>query len=315
MRPWVPSTLLLAALAGCKPRGRTETTAPAPAPSSALPATSATRTKGDCPLSIVPGRSLGPVHLGDRVEALATVTGLPVRVTSRAGTTEFLEVGALKVRACRGVVSEIWLEDVRTAPPCVEVPGSFLPAVQPSVARSEFTRRFGKCTKLPPRKGGTFDECADGGVRVGTGLGNFIQVRVAAAGSSLDDTCDPAVDDGGVRDLAPDELTQVLQRTLELDALVPYWHRELPGRVPLRVARTDANRAVTRLTMFGSPVIWLEAEHIKAGRPIFEFTAIEATVAKVTVQFRFAAEGVVGKAVFEKRGREWLVVEKSVAER
>jgi hypothetical protein len=153
-------------------------------------------------------------------------------------------------------------------------------------------------------------------VRFGYGMGTFLQVRVGPKGSDLDAECADLADDGRPVPLPLAERDALLQRVLDLDILSPYWHPDLPGRRPLRVAATGplaGPEAPTTLTIFGGPVVF---EPPAAGqRDLFEFTAVESSARRVHITFRYGPEGLQGSVRFQRRGNQWLLVEKQVAER
>lgn len=317
-----------AALAGCPAqRQPTDAQAPsvgsvgstAPGPSNVAPnpppaATSPLQPiqKGECPMAIVPGRSLGPVQIGQDASTLAA-TGLPVKSLGKHEESETFDMGPLRASTCGGKVVDVWLDDLRKAPDCVSVSGK---PVARTIGKKEFAALFDGCRDAPPRIGGTFVECHDGGVRIGTGMGDFIQVRVARKGSSLDDECADILDDGKPAALADAELATLLQRTLDIDVLAQYWHTDVKGRDPLHMVKTPLVPSAPKLMMFGSPVVWIDATEVaKRKLPAFEITKIESTKRRVVIGFRYPVEGVFGHVRFQKRHKDWQVVEKRAAER
>lgn len=303
--------LLLVALAGCE---RTKPTAGEAADARAAPTTSAASApaqKGQCPIEIRSGEALGPIRIGQKRGALSEL-GLPVKSVNQSGEMEFVEVGPFHVELCGGAVVDTWIEDLRTAPDCVSVSGK---KVDRAMARDAFIGLFPSCKPLPPRKGGSFVEC-DGGVRIGWGMGELIQVRVVKKGSSIDDSCENLLDDGKPVELPGATRAELLQKVLDLAQLAPFWHSDLPGRDPLRVLENDIVKDAPKLSMFGNPVVYVarsEAEQKKL--PYFELTRLESGATKTRIEFRYPVEGVVGHAVFVKRGESWFLEEKEVAER
>jgi hypothetical protein len=113
----------------------------------------------------------------------------------------------------------------------------------------------------------------------------------------------------------PVETTSLLQRTLDLARLAPFWHADLPGRRPLRIVRNDIVGDATGLKMFGVPVELVErAAAVRDTLPTFEFTSLQPGVDAVTIGFRYPVEGVVGQVVFRKRGAEWIEERVELAE-
>ncbi len=319
-RPWLAASVLLSA---CTPqRAHVHAAPPAVVASAGVPQVGPLPQlpqlavpHGQCPLSIVPGRALGPIRLGSPLSSL-DATGLTVKKVSRHDTTEFVEAGPFRVQACGGTIVEAWIDDLQGAPDCVKVGDK---PVDRAMKREAFEAMFTGCHGTEPPIGGAFTECEAGGVRIGYGMGNFIQVRVARPGADIDEECADVLDDGGVVTLAPTELAALVQRTLDIDRLAGFWHAEMPHRDPLRLVRSPflasiaGNDVKSQLSMFGSKVAWLDAA--RDGRPYFEFTKLKATRHQVELHFRYPVEGVVGSVTFQKRGDDWQLKTKNVAER
>lgn len=284
---------------------------PAPSASWPPPTPPLSAQKGACPMTLRPGLSFGPISIGQRTETLAA-SGLPVKKVSEYGPVAFFEVGPYHARSCGGAVDDIWIDDLRTAPACLAAPGE----VPRSIARQPFLKLFRNCHDLPPRIGGAFVECEGGGVRVGYGTGNFLQIRVSRVGSDLDATCEDLLDDGHAEPLDGATLHALLERTLGLDLLSPYWHVDQPHRDPLRIVPHDLlGGAPPKMKMFGSPVQWIGRETAqKDGLPYFELTSIRATARRVTIEFRYPVEGIHGAVEFARRGDRWELEKKSVVE-
>jgi hypothetical protein len=318
MRLALLPTLILATAFGCdrtkpSPSSVPDATTAAPVASAAASAAPSEQ-HGQCPLEIRPGVALGPIRLGAKHADLERV-GLPLKQVSSydADTTEFVEVGPFHAKLCAGKVVDTWIDDLRKAPDCVSVAGK---KVERSESRADFQKRFATCRDLPPRTGGSFVECEGGGVRIGFGMGDFLQVRVAPKGSDLDDTCAVVNDDGTPVPLPADVLAKLLQKTLDLDRIAPFWHSDLPGRDPLRVAKNGVVADTPSLNMFGSPVVWSDRATLEQKKlPYFEFTKIESSATKARIEFAYPVEGVVGHVVFKKRFDAWQLEEKEVSER
>jgi hypothetical protein len=314
---------LIALGAGCdhekpRPTGAPDATSAPPAASTAAsPNASSTAStpqqKGQCPLAVVPGVALGPVRLGATREDLEHLELPTKQVSKYPDTTEFVEVGPIHTKLCAGKVVDAWIDDLRKAPDCVSVAGQ---KVDRAESRAAFQKRFSSCRDLPPREGGSFVECEGGGVRIGYGMGDFLQVRVAPKGSDIDDTCAIVADDGTPVPLPSDVSAKLLQKTLDLDLLAPFWHSNLPGRDPLRIAKSKAATGTPELSMFGSKVVWADkAELDKKKLPYFVFDKLESSATKVTIEFSFPPEGVHGSVMFKKRFDDWQLEQKQVYER
>ncbi len=308
-RHWLFALALPLALAACQ-RSQAPSVDKAPVPTAASASAQPTSASGCLPLR--PGESLGPIRLG-MARADLDKLGLPIEKKSDDGTTSFLKVGAFEVELCAGKVVEAWLDDLRQAPSCL-VFGSH--EIAKDLPRKDVIAKFSDCGELPPRTGGSFTQCESGGIRLGYGMGDFLQVRVTQRGIDIDDTCEMRLDDGKIVALPPEELAPLLQKTLDLDLLAPFWHSEKPGRDPLRVLQTDAVRAAPKLTMFGNQVTYVTRDQASTDKkPFFDFYRVTSSSTRVTIFFRYRVEGVVGKTLFKKRGGEWTLDEKHVGER
>ena len=304
---------LLWVLPACTKPGPSESSPSAPAASlRPAPTAPVAAQTGECPLAVVPGTALGPIRIGETPAELAQ-HGLPLKPKSKHETTEFFEVGPYHAKLCGGKVVDVWIDDLRTAPDCITIAGKKL---ERNIAREQLVAMFADCKQAPPRTGGQFEECEQGGVRIGWGMGDFIQLRVAKKGTRLDDSCEMLLDDGTQVPLGASEKAKMLQKVIDLDLLAPFWHREVPGRDPLKLIENDLVADKPELTIFGSKVVYLRRQDAEQKRlPFFEFTKVSSTATKARIEFRFPVEGVVGHVEFEKRGDDWQLSAKQVAER
>lgn len=283
--------------------------APASAPSSSV--VSAAQT-GECPLELRPGVSLGPIRIGES-RAEVEQHGLSVKSTSKHDSVEFLEVGTFHVELCGGKVVDVWLDDLRKAPDCVAFGGR---KIDRTISREQLIALFSDCRDAPPRTGGEFKECEQSGVRIGWGMGDFIQLRVAKKGTRLDDTCEMLLDDGKPVPLSTEAKAKMFQKLLDLDLLAPFWHPEQPGRDPLKLVENQVVAGQPELTIFGSKVVYVDkAEAQRQKLPFFEITRLTSSATKARIEFQFPVEGVVGHVEFEKRFDDWQLTGKEVAER
>jgi hypothetical protein len=217
------------------------------------------------------------------------------------------------VSLCEGKVVDIWLEDLRTAPACVKYAGK---PVAKNVKREALEKTFGGCTGTPPRIGGTFERCVDGGVYIGHGLGTFLQLRVRPKTVPFDATCFELTDDGTPIALSSDERAAMLRQTLNLRALSGFWHVTKPGRDPLRVVRTK-DVPDFEFMMFGSQLVWVDEAAAAAGTAFFRVTSLRASKSRATLAFEYPVEGVIGTATFSRGdgASEWRLVASDVHER
>jgi hypothetical protein len=288
---------------------------PDPKPNARIP-TPGPIQNGKCPLAIVPGRALGPVQLG-MSRAQLDQTGLPVTRVHHFGDEEMVRVGPYNATFCREHLVEAWIDDLRHAPDCVSTNGEPVPL---DIEREKFIARFQDCEEAPPRIGGTFTECSNGGVRIGYGMGEFIQIRVGLEGLELDDDCRHVFDDGSPVEVPASELGPMLEQTVDLSALSPHWHPELAGRQPLRIVvgehLADPSRPEFQFNKFGSPVVYVDAaEAAKSDAPQFELTDLRTTATTARIEFRYAVEGLVGSTTWRRQGDQWVMTDHEVAER
>lgn len=246
------------------------------------------------PLSIESGVGFGPVLLGETLADLEHA-GLSVTKVSDTHAEVSVVAGAtLKVSLCEGKIIEIWIDDLRRTPGSVLYNGT---PVSASIPREDLERRLGGCTATPPRIGGAFERCHDGGVYLGHGLGAFLQIRVHPKTFPFDNACALATDDGTPIALPHADRSKMLRDVLNLRELSPYWHVAEPGRDPLRIVRT-ALIPEQPLTMFGSPVLWIDESDAKKGTAFLRIIALVATKTRAVVTFEYPIEGVVGTATF-----------------
>ena len=231
--------------------------------------------RASCPLTIEPGVGFGPVDLGETREDLLKLGAKPKGEPSNRDT-EVFEIAGLSVSLCGGKVVDIWLDDLRKAPDCVTYMAK---PVARDIAREVFEKALGGCVGTAPRIGGTFEKCADGGVYVGHGMGDFMQVRVLPRGEAfeLDGSCARALDDGSPIALDAKTRAKLLEQIVILDVLSPYWHVNTPGRKPLRIVKNAAFVENPTFMMFGEDVVWIDRTQTKPGMAYFDITSFVAT--------------------------------------
>lgn len=116
----------------------------------------------------------------------------------------------------------------------------------------------------------------------------------------------------------------LLQKTLEIDALAPYWHDKTTA---FTIASSEVVVDRPRLTMFGAPVSYVGApDAAAAGRRgacsstkepslcSFRFTKLMISEPRAAVDFVYPREGLSGHVDFERRPEGWVVARRSVAE-
>jgi hypothetical protein len=268
-----------------------------------------------CPLAVEPGVSFGPVALGETLETLKKaglvlkeVSESQAELTLPGGTGEGTRLG---IALCDGKIIEIWIDDLRKTPACVSYQGKPLAAQTP---REEVEKLFGGCSPTPPRIGGAIENCAGGGVYLGHGMGDFLQIRVRPRSFEFDDSCERARDDGSPIELPAEVRTDMLKKTLNLPVLGSHWHVDQPGRDPLRIVRTPIVPEQP-LTMFGSPAVWIPPSEATKGTAFLTLTDIKATRTRATLAFAYPIEGVTGTVTFLHQGKSWEIEKSEVKAR
>ena len=238
------------------------------------------------PMSIVASVSFGPIALGETLEDLRR-GGLVVSGVSETHADVTAAGVTLRVSLCAGKIIDIWIDDLRLTPPVLTYEGK---AIAPTTPREDLEKTFGGCTAMPSRIGGAFEKCHDGGLYVGHGMGDFLQIRVRPKAFPFDDACAIASDDGSAVELSPKDRSSIFKKTLNLSELSKYWHVDKPGRDPLRIVKTPLV-AEENLTMFGSPVKWISDAEATKGTAFFVLTKLAATKTKATIGFTYPVEG------------------------
>lgn len=265
-------------------------------------------------MAIVPGVSFGPIALGETLSELTQGGIVATNVSESHADVTLPGAPAVKlgVTLCAGKIIDIWVDDLR-AISCVTYADK---PIASSIAREDLEKVLGPCTDMPPRIGGTFEKCHDGGVYMGHGMGTFLQIRVRPKGFPFDDACAVASDDGSPVDLPERDRSHLLKKVLSLPQLSGYWHVTTPGRDPLRIVKTTLVPQES-LMMFGSSVVWIDQSEAKKGSAFFLVTKLSATKTKAVIGFSYPIEGVVGTATFGRASsnEEWRLDTASVGER
>lgn len=111
-----------------------------------------------------------------------------------------------------------------------------------------------------------------------------------------------------------DDIRQICQLTLDLPDLQQYYHADKPGRKPVNVVKNASLKDDVNLTALGEPVKFISADEAAAKKvPAVEFTSIKVSGKTATVEFRYAIEGIRGKAEF-KFTDKWEVVSSNLSE-
>lgn len=301
---WSSKLVVVGALLGaCKNKAQQ-----APAP---VEAGAAAETSTACSIRVMPGLGINEVHLGmstAELRGLATPS-LPVSSVSKVGKFgEFFDVGPLHVHTCGDKVHEVWLDDMRKVSGCVSIDNA---KFSPSTARADIENRVGTCTGQVDRIGGSFRECAEGGLRLGFGMGDFLQVRVAPTGSDIEDTCEDLLDDQKPVPLSAKELQSIYQQVIDMPELSSFWHVDKPGRMPLCVA-SDAPKAEQPALRFGGE----DVRYLPSGsaEKCFYFMNLTSSARRASVAFGYGPELVGGQVRFKKQeGGAWRIKDKQIS--
>ncbi len=272
-------------------------------------------------LAIVPGVSFGPVALGETLADLEKAGLTVVRDDMRSKDFAHIDLPEstrdqprrLNLRLCEDRIVDIRIDDLRKTVTPVTYAGN---PIAPTTPFEEVARLFGNCLPEEHNIGGSNLACSGGGVILGHGMGEFLQLRVFPRGFDLHDTCEIATDDGSPVVLSEATRTKMLEKILVDRSISPYWHVDRPGRDPLRIVKTPLVPAVP-LTMFGSPVVWIEAADARPGTAFLTVTRIDATRTRARLEYTYPIEGVTGTLTFRHQspGDDWTVEKSEVRER
>ncbi len=268
-------------------------------------------------MAIEPGVALGPVELG-YTRADLEALGLPITVVSVSSGSKtpvtFLKVGMIQVELLEDKVIEAWMDDLRKAPDCVTFRGS---PVRPSIPREQLEAIVGTCSETPGREGGAFERCANGGLYIGHGMGDFLQIRVRPQGDDLD--LDNLVarlsDDGSPITLPARTRARALEQLLDAGELAPFWHSSAPGRSPLRIVDHPDFAEKPSSRMFGDPIRWIPENEALPRTAFLRVRRFSATASRLDVEVEYPIEGLRASAMFRSNGSEWTLDRVVVAER
>ena len=147
--------------------------------------------KSFCPMSIVPGKSIGPLSFETSLDSAkkmfpkAKLTHVPFSLEQ--GKMDFISSNGLNISFCKGKAQDIWIEfgslgEVHDG--CLTYEGKKVPLKSSLKALRKF---FGGCLIEYSRHGGTFFECGSG-IWLGASGPNLSpsQIRI---GQALDVKC------------------------------------------------------------------------------------------------------------------------------
>jgi len=104
---------------------------------------------------------------------------------------------------------------------------------------------------------------------------------------------------------------QIIQAVLDHPTLAGFFHPEVPGRVPVKLAMPDSRHVP--LSKFGQPVAivpWSEEPHA-AVILVEQFTGQDK---EAFVRLVYPVEGVVGEFELSLQGKQWVIVKAHVRE-
>lgn len=109
------------------------------------------------------------------------------------------------------------------------------------------------------------------------------------------------------------DLHALVQQTIDLEPLQPYYHTEIADRKPLVISTGPAIDREWELMKFGVPVRFLPESEL-AGRPYLKFDQITVTGDQATVKFTYPVEGIRGTVTFVKANGQWRVQSQQIVE-
>ncbi|MBD2716456.1 hypothetical protein KBK19_15550 [Microvirga sp. STR05] len=110
----------------------------------------------------------------------------------------------------------------------------------------------------------------------------------------------------------------LMQQLLDLPKLQPYFHVEVPGRLPLKLLRTPGMPQRLHLQKFGRPVLLLAPAKAKQ-QAVKDYISIRkiparATADTLTYTLAYPVEGVLCRARFVRQSAGWVVYNYSIVE-
>jgi hypothetical protein len=199
--------------------------------------------------------------------------------------------------------------------------------VRPPVGGGARGRRVYLIVAAPCRRYAFFCRAQALALALATACGPAGQGSSAGAGGPPDVSAPPAASppapaevatkapEQGATSFTAGDRAKLLQKTLDLDLLAPFWHAPKGGRPVLRVVRGEAVEGEPPLSLSGERVVYVDRAAARAGGGrYFEFTKLEPGPDRVRVEFRYPSEGVIGHVVFRRAGGDWAIDEKQVAE-
>ena len=122
-------------------------------------------------------------------------------------------------------------------------------------------------------------------------------------GSQADLPADPPLTTTTPSTAAPTE--SPLVDLVRSDALRPYWHAALPGRVPVRIVANPNSSDRPAFTLLGAPVVWITPEQAEPGSAflVVDFQLVDGLL---NLSVRYPVEGIRASAVYVPSGDAWV---------
>ena len=114
---------------------------------------------------------------------------------------------------------------------------------------------------------------------------------------------------GDSRPHSAEDVQALLQSVIDAPAMQIYYHPEIPGRRPLLMMVNEHLQQQPPLEKFSLPVVYLSPAELK-GDPqaaYLELIGLSIGDQSALVEFRYRAEGLLGKAAFRRSGNTWVL--------
>lgn len=112
------------------------------------------------------------------------------------------------------------------------------------------------------------------------------------------------------------DIQTVIQMSIDMDELQPYFHSEKPGRKPLIIEDNGVISKDIELTKFGEPVKFMKKPDLffTDTDAFLVFNTFEINPTTASVDFHYNVEGIKMTLDFEKKDGQWIVISKELSE-
>lgn len=112
------------------------------------------------------------------------------------------------------------------------------------------------------------------------------------------------------------DIQTVIQMSIDIEELQPYFHPEKEGRNPLVIEANGVISSDLELVKFGVPVQFMQMKDLFFNNldAFLEFDTFEISSTTATVLFRYYVEGIKIGLTFEKIDGEWMILTKKLSE-